>query len=296
MGELSRSELSGSAWEVQSDLCAAHGGSVRMFDVAAASDRYQRRAAGRSSTWTKEYRREVAFADLGCAVVGVFVAVQLRFGNDVTRPYLALSLALPMLWIVALWLAGAYDIRFIGTGSDEVRKVLNASVSLTATVAIFSYAINLGLSRVYVVIALPSLTLFNMVARLAIRKRLHRKRLSGKCMHSVMAVGHEPAVADLVTELGRDRYHGLTVVGACVAWPGERDEVAGVRVYGGLGDIAAAVKAFDTWGPRPALPDEAEKYADHVRRRLVVKPGLTGLWQVNGRKTISVMLCGSGAH
>jgi exopolysaccharide biosynthesis polyprenyl glycosylphosphotransferase len=78
-------------------------------------------------------------------------------------------------------------------------------------------------------------------------------------------------------------------------------------------------------GPRPALPDEAEKYAEHVRRRLVVKPGLTGLWQVSGRsdltwdesvrldlryvenwsfaldlqilwKTIAVLLWGSGAY
>ncbi len=40
-------------------------------------------------------------------------------------------------------------------------------------------------------------------------------------------------------------------------------------------------------GPRPALPDEAARYADHVRRRLVVKPGLTGLWQVNGRSNLS---------
>jgi exopolysaccharide biosynthesis polyprenyl glycosylphosphotransferase len=78
-------------------------------------------------------------------------------------------------------------------------------------------------------------------------------------------------------------------------------------------------------GPRPALPDETALYADHVRRRLVVKPGLTGMWQVNGRsdlsweetvrldlryvenwsfaldlqilwKTVSVMLRGSGAY
>jgi lipopolysaccharide/colanic/teichoic acid biosynthesis glycosyltransferase len=40
-------------------------------------------------------------------------------------------------------------------------------------------------------------------------------------------------------------------------------------------------------GPRPPLPDEAERYADHVRRRLVVKPGITGLWQVNGRSDLT---------
>jgi len=40
-------------------------------------------------------------------------------------------------------------------------------------------------------------------------------------------------------------------------------------------------------GPRPALPEEAARYADHVRRRLVVKPGLTGMWQVNGRSNLS---------
>ncbi len=40
-------------------------------------------------------------------------------------------------------------------------------------------------------------------------------------------------------------------------------------------------------GPRPPLPAEAAKYTDEVRRRLAVKPGLTGLWQVSGRSTLS---------
>jgi exopolysaccharide biosynthesis polyprenyl glycosylphosphotransferase len=40
-------------------------------------------------------------------------------------------------------------------------------------------------------------------------------------------------------------------------------------------------------GPRPAVPEEVARYADHVHRRLVVKPGLTGLWQVNGRSDLS---------
>ncbi len=444
---------------------------MRVSGYAVVRDRPDHEAAGRISNWTKDYLYKAVLADLGCAAGGVLAAAQLRFGTDVTRAYLALSLALPLLWITALWLAGAYDTRFIGTGSDEFRKVLNAGVGLTATIAIFSYAVNLQLSRGYVVIALPCVTVFDLFARYAMRKHLHRKRAAGKCLYSVIAVGHEPAVADLVKELKRDQYHGLTVAGACVAGPGERDEVAGVPVYGGLDDITAAVKAFEAdtvavtacpemdgrrlrslawelektgtdlcvspalldvagprttirptagltllhvdhpqlggfrqvlkslfdrcaaavglimlapvmavvaatirlydrgpvlftqlrvgkdghsfriykfrtmvvdaeqrraqllasndsdgvlfklrqdprvtavgthlrrWsldelpqlfnvflghmslvGPRPALPDEAEKYAEHVRRRLVVKPGITGLWQVNGRSDLS---------
>ena len=141
-------------------------------------------------------------------------------------------------------MAGGYDVRFIGTGSDEFRKVLNAGVGLTATIALISYAINIELSRAYVLIALPTTTMLDLFTRFTIRKRLHRQREAGRCMLSVVAVGHEAAVADLVKELGRDRYHGLAVVGACVAHPSECDEVAGVPVYGDLDDVTAAVRAF----------------------------------------------------
>jgi len=40
-------------------------------------------------------------------------------------------------------------------------------------------------------------------------------------------------------------------------------------------------------GPRPPLPEEVAQYGHDVRRRLVVKPGLTGLWQVSGRSDLS---------
>ena len=40
-------------------------------------------------------------------------------------------------------------------------------------------------------------------------------------------------------------------------------------------------------GPRPALPEEVAGYEADVRRRLLVQPGLTGLWQVSGRSDLS---------
>ncbi|CED92510.1 sugar transferase [Actinomyces succiniciruminis] len=40
-------------------------------------------------------------------------------------------------------------------------------------------------------------------------------------------------------------------------------------------------------GPRPALPSEVAEYDAEARRRLLVKPGLTGLWQVSGRSDLS---------
>lgn len=40
-------------------------------------------------------------------------------------------------------------------------------------------------------------------------------------------------------------------------------------------------------GPRPPLRAEVDQYEDHVHRRLLVRPGLTGLWQVSGRSLLS---------
>jgi exopolysaccharide biosynthesis polyprenyl glycosylphosphotransferase len=40
-------------------------------------------------------------------------------------------------------------------------------------------------------------------------------------------------------------------------------------------------------GPRPPLPAEVERYEEDVNRRLLTKPGITGLWQVSGRSNLT---------
>ena len=40
-------------------------------------------------------------------------------------------------------------------------------------------------------------------------------------------------------------------------------------------------------GPRPPIPEEVATYDDWHLQRLLVQPGLTGLWQVNGRSRLT---------
>ncbi|MGH3070397.1 MAG: sugar transferase [Streptosporangiaceae bacterium] len=205
--------------------------------------RAQGRTAAGPAAWTSAYLRRTALADCLCALAAGALAYELRFDATSYRPgmYLAFTGLLPILWIGSLALAGGYDPRFIGVGSDEFRRVINAAVTLTATIAIASYAVKFDTARGYVVIALPCVTIFNLVVRHRLRRRLHHLRSRGACMRKVVAVGHAAAVADLVGELRRGTYHGLSVVGACLAGGTMLGEIAGVPVYGGLGNVTAAV-------------------------------------------------------
>jgi lipopolysaccharide/colanic/teichoic acid biosynthesis glycosyltransferase len=46
--------------------------------------------------------------------------------------------------------------------------------------------------------------------------------------------------------------------------------------------------AMSVVGPRPQVRREVDTYDDLVSRRLSVKPGLTGLWQISGRNDLDV--------
>jgi exopolysaccharide biosynthesis polyprenyl glycosylphosphotransferase len=200
-----------------------------------------------SASWTNGYLRQAAAADLLCGLAAGLLAFQVRF-NSVSYGaglYLLLSVLLPVLWILSVRLAGGYDSRFIGVGTDEFRRVLNAGICLTACVAIVSYATKTELARGYVVIALPSLTALDLLARLMLRKRLHKLRALGSCMRKVVVVGHLDVVADLAALLRRETYHGLSVVAACVAGTARHEQIDSIPVIGGLGNVAETVDRYD---------------------------------------------------
>jgi exopolysaccharide biosynthesis polyprenyl glycosylphosphotransferase len=211
--------------------------------VISAGDQRVGLATGRP-IWTREYLRRTVVSDFVIAAACSMVAIQIRFGGHLGLEYALFSVAFPLLWVVSLLISGAYGVRCIGTGSDEFLKVLNAGFGLTAALAILSYAVNTELSREYLLLTMPTLTGVELCARYAQRKRLHRRRARGQCMSTVLAVGPESAVADLVRELRRGTYHGLAVVAACLGGVSTGKDVAGIPVFGGLGvdDVVSAVR------------------------------------------------------
>jgi exopolysaccharide biosynthesis polyprenyl glycosylphosphotransferase len=198
-----------------------------------------------TSAWMSSYLGAVVTADGVCALAAGLIAVAGRFSNwaHVPREYLIYTAVLPLLWWTSVALARGYDARFIGVGSDEFRKVVNAGVALTATVAFVSFATKSDVGRGYVVIALPCMTLFDLLARYGLRKSLHRRRRRGACMLRVLAVGHTAGVADLISELRREKYHGLSVVGACLTEETLLAQIVGVPVRSDDG-LTAAIAEF----------------------------------------------------
>jgi exopolysaccharide biosynthesis polyprenyl glycosylphosphotransferase len=184
--------------------------------------------------------------DMVCGLVAGLVALFVRFdevNQTFVTPYLVASLTSPFVWLASMAIAGAYEERFIGIGSDEFRRIASTGFSLTAAVAIVAYSIKVEVARGYVVLAIPLATVLTLISRYRLRKRLHRRRAQGRNLKRVVAVGHASAVVDLVRRLRREPYHGLEVSAACLPnAPGVDAEVFGLPVLGDFSGVAQVVE------------------------------------------------------
>ncbi|MBL7502300.1 sugar transferase [Frankia sp. CNm7] len=174
--------------------------------------------------WERGYARLVVLADLAACLAASGLAYLLRFGGFIqfaqtptsSRPYLFITLGLPIAWIAAVALNRGYEHRFLGGGSEEFRRVLNAAVRLVALVAVASYATKAEVARGYLLILFPTATVLTLAGRVVVRARLHRMRRAGKCQHRVLVVGSGESAASLVRIARRDLTTGWNVVGVCL--------------------------------------------------------------------------------
>ncbi|MET7425627.1 sugar transferase [Dactylosporangium sp. NPDC005555] len=193
--------------------------------------------------WEGRYLRTLLLTDSVIGVLAGLFAFEVRFGSVLTNynsRYALLSALLPVAFTATLAANRAYEKRYLFVGTDEYQRVLRAGLALTAATIVGAYAAEIEIARGWFALALPLVTFGCLAARFVLRQLLHRARKTrGACMRRVVVVGHELAVEAMTRQLCRERYHGLKVVGACLAAKGS---VQGVPVLGTFDEIAGAVR------------------------------------------------------
>jgi exopolysaccharide biosynthesis polyprenyl glycosylphosphotransferase len=198
--------------------------------------------------WQLNYRRALVTVDLAIVLLSAFVAVWVRFSTDGRSvhgvSYSVLSLLLVPLWMGMLVAARGYEMRYLGTGAEEFKRVGAASLRLGAGTATVCYAFRLDVARGYIAVALPLGTVLLLLGRYAARRWLHHQRAYGRYQHRVLAIGGAENVSMLANEFARSAHAGFRVVGVCVPAPdtGQRLE-NGLPVLGSLTQVIDAVAA-----------------------------------------------------
>ncbi len=148
-------------------------------------------------------------------------------------------------WIVVIALGGGYRRQVLGGGSDEYKRVLNASLAYTGLLALILFISQADVSRalflLLFVVGLPGLVL----ARWGARNVLHRARNRGHLGVPVLIAGSPAYVDDVHGVLDRTPWLGYRVIGA-VTPPGDASHtVGGVPVVGSTEDVARAALLTD---------------------------------------------------
>jgi exopolysaccharide biosynthesis polyprenyl glycosylphosphotransferase len=188
--------------------------------------------------------------DAVVAAVASLIGLVLRFAEEDrwptlfgSQPVLPVAACMPVLWLLAMFGARAYEPRFLWIGPEEFRRVLTASIWVLAMVGTGSWAFKWSLARGFVCIALPVAAVLTIVHRYVRRQALHRQRRAGQHQQATLLVGHAGAVADLRARLAANPDHGLQVVGCCLPAGSARDGVFdGLPVLGALDQVGEVVR------------------------------------------------------
>jgi exopolysaccharide biosynthesis polyprenyl glycosylphosphotransferase len=213
---------------------------------------FPRPGVPRRPAWEPRYISVLAILDAGAAVVGLgFAWLLVRETPDQTldiepvEAVIVVGIALVVLWLATLWLSGAYEMRYLGIGFEEYKRVAYAAVKTLAVIAVVSFVGGGDLNPPFVAVLLAVGVLVQLVQRRAVRKGLHRLRANGQCSRKVLVVGAGREVTELVDHLRSAPYAGLDVVAVCLP-PGDpaRGRALPVPVVGHVGDLLATVTSL----------------------------------------------------
>jgi exopolysaccharide biosynthesis polyprenyl glycosylphosphotransferase len=181
--------------------------------------------------WARNYATRLVVTDfvvIAWAVIGTQIAwfgtldAELnlsKYRGGFGLSYSLISVMLIVSWVTFLAIFGTRDSRVIGTGNNEYKRVMDATIRLFGIVAIVAFLFQLDLARGYIILALPVGTLALLASRWIWRQWLTAQRSKGRYSSRVLLVGSRVSVAAIAKDLNRVPQAGYVVVGACI--PGD---------------------------------------------------------------------------
>ena len=249
----------------------------------------------RIRTWQRTYARRLIVTDFVVVVASVYGAQLLWFG---LRPvplaerlrldigYNTVSVVIILFWMFALSAFASRDLRVIGSGALEYKRVLDGTIRLFGIFAIVAFLFQIDLARGYFLTALPMGAFLLTWARWGWRQWLRRAQARGLHVSRTLIVGERTKSEHVSATIRRAKGSGLNVVGALT-----RDGATAVPFHGGVpvlgrySDVLTALEEVqaDTvvlTGADDINPFDMRKLGWDLEARdvtLIVAPGLTGV-------------------
>jgi exopolysaccharide biosynthesis polyprenyl glycosylphosphotransferase len=248
----------------------------------------------RLSTWHRPYAATLVVLDFVAVALANLTTISLLekaasgFQDQRALFNTIAYLLLPLAWLVVLWGNGAYDRRYLGLGTDEIKRVIRTAVTLTATISLTAFLTKVAgdLSRLTVALGMLLGLVYVAVLRYAARRVLSLVRRKGRASHRVLLVGSLGEALEVYNAVTRNRAAGMIPVAIHLTdgYPAARHAHVPVPVHAGR-EVVPLVRELgaDTvavCGAASTEPGELRRLAWQLEGTgvdLVVAPQLTDI-------------------
>jgi exopolysaccharide biosynthesis polyprenyl glycosylphosphotransferase len=217
------------------------------------------------TTWEKGFAWKLFALDVVASTLAIVTAMLLGLHSTTSMFHGSYGLArliadciLVLGWPAMLALSRAYELRYLGFGTEEFRFVISAAVRLLAGIAALVFLFDIAIYPAYVAYTIGVCLVASLLLRFLARKRLHHERTEGRYLRKVLVIGSTDHVQALADHLGSVQYAGLQIVGALGADSGPTPE----PITSPQGDITFVDPAEGVLGAIEAVGADTVALAD----------------------------------
>lgn len=193
-----------------------------MMHAGAVLRRSTEEAGVRQRNWTTGLPAAILIGDVVVIALTILIGHSVRFGvgtSDlagvpITVSYGAIGVILGTMWFTSLSVGRTREIRIVGAGPIEYKRVVNASLSLFGFIAILAYSFSVELARGYLIITCTVGIVLLLAWRWGFRRFVVARRRHGAYSRRLAIIGQPAEVLQLFKSFERTPEAGYVPVGA----------------------------------------------------------------------------------